>query len=628
MFVGNIDGGGASGGYPHCGTTANTSLIFPDPGGSVDQFNTNELSVRVGPTGQCTVSGTLTNYGSVGVQQTALRSNDSPSTSAAITVGTAPSVPIVGSTSAAPVSTSPPNIVSDTELGCTKNYTVQAGDTCASIANANSITVAQFLEWNSLINPGCTNIQLNTAYCIAGTDSGGTAATSAQNTATSTSSTIPGAATGCNKWYRVQPGDTCASIANANSITTEQILAWNSKINPGCTNILLNGTYCIAGTNSGGTNNAGTTAQATSALNTAIGVASTATTSPSSYATTVTSSEPVTASATEAPVVIVTVYKTVNPTNSATSAPDTTSTIISTTSSTISTSTGLSLANSASAVLGGGQESSSNSTPVGTGSETVQTGTCTANGNWNCIGGSRYQRCASGSWSTLQPVADGTACQPGQGQDLVYVANPAQPNREYNPPDLPDPYKHIPTPTPTPTLPPPPPTSTPASPLSPPSGSGSFLADTACTIEGQWNCIEGSSFQQCGSGFWSTTQSVAPGTICQPVGQSKDFTIKPAKPKRQTGLYNEGQSGTHKSAPNSKQTGSCPPAQEGLWNCIGGSSFQQCASGAWSDPQFVASGTTCQPVGLSSDLVVSLVTQPTKRAIRFSGEHLRMREAF
>jgi hypothetical protein len=69
MFVGNIDGGGASGGYPHCGTSANTNLIFPDPGASVDQFNTDELSVRVGQTGQCAGSdSTLTNYGSVGVQ--------------------------------------------------------------------------------------------------------------------------------------------------------------------------------------------------------------------------------------------------------------------------------------------------------------------------------------------------------------------------------------------------------------------------------------------------------------------------------------------------------------------------------------------------------------------------------
>ena len=40
-------------------------------------------------------------------------------------------------------------------------------------------------------------------------------------------------------------------------------------------------------------------------------------------------------------------------------------------------------------------------------------------------------------------------------------------------------------------------------------------------------------------------------------------------------------------------TGAC--TTEGMFNCIGGTSFQQCASGAWSVPMAVAAGTKCSP---------------------------------
>jgi murein DD-endopeptidase MepM/ murein hydrolase activator NlpD len=179
--------------------------------------------------------------------------------------------------------------------------------------------------------------------------------------------TVTDIVSGCTSNYTVQSGDTCESIAKANSITVAQFEAWNPTINPNCTNILLNATYCIAGSDSGGTtNNAGSSALAvTSALNTGTGVASTPTTSASSYATTTTVADTVTGS--EA---IVKVTKTVVMTSVATSATNTTSTIsttstiISTTSTTISTATASIPANSASAGLGGSQEASSNPTLV------------------------------------------------------------------------------------------------------------------------------------------------------------------------------------------------------------------------------------------------------------------------
>lgn len=44
----------------------------------------------------------------------------------------------------------------------------------------------------------------------------------------------------------------------------------------------------------------------------------------------------------------------------------------------------------------------------------------------------------------------------------------------------------------------------------------------ACTTEGTWNCLDGSSFQRCSSGLWSAVQQLAAGMECK-TGQSMDF---------------------------------------------------------------------------------------------------------
>lgn len=46
---------------------------------------------------------------------------------------------------------------------------------------------------------------------------------------------------------------------------------------------------------------------------------------------------------------------------------------------------------------------------------------CANEGEWNCITGSQFQRCASGAWSTVIPMAVGTTCEAGLSQNLVSV---------------------------------------------------------------------------------------------------------------------------------------------------------------------------------------------------------------
>ncbi|KAI0969772.1 hypothetical protein F4678DRAFT_153494 [Xylaria arbuscula] len=67
------------------------------------------------------------------------------------------------------------------------------------------------------------------------------------------------------------------------------------------------------------------------------------------------------------------------------------------------------------------------------------------------------------------------------------------------------------------------PTATPASGSGSSSGSAG-AAGTACTSEGMWNCIDGSSYQQCASGLWSAVMPMAAGTKCTP-GQSMNLNM-------------------------------------------------------------------------------------------------------
>ncbi|KAL7808847.1 glycoside hydrolase [Trichoderma aethiopicum] len=46
---------------------------------------------------------------------------------------------------------------------------------------------------------------------------------------------------------------------------------------------------------------------------------------------------------------------------------------------------------------------------------------CSSEGQWNCIGGNQFQRCASGAWSAVQGLASGTQCEAGQGDNLKMV---------------------------------------------------------------------------------------------------------------------------------------------------------------------------------------------------------------
>ncbi|KAK4121763.1 lytic polysaccharide monooxygenase [Parathielavia appendiculata] len=63
------------------------------------------------------------------------------------------------------------------------------------------------------------------------------------------------------------------------------------------------------------------------------------------------------------------------------------------------------------------------------------------------------------------------------------------------------------------------------------SATGGYPAGTACTSEGAWNCIGGTSFQRCASGTWSPVQAVAAGTTCK-AGESATLSVEAAASKK------------------------------------------------------------------------------------------------
>jgi hypothetical protein len=98
----------------------------------------------------------------------------------------------------------------------------------------------------------------------------------------------------------------------------------------------------------------------------------------------------------------------------------------------------------------------------------------------------------------------------------------------------------------------------------------------------------------------TTATATAPENTVQPVPAptstpSSTTTIPPTDPAATSTPSTSGSGGTTSGA----LSGPC--STEGTWNCIDGTSFQRCASGAWSAAQPVAAGTKCA-AGQSSDL--------------------------
>ncbi|TFK91429.1 carbohydrate-binding module family 50 protein [Polyporus arcularius HHB13444] len=151
---------------------------------------------------------------------------------------TSPSGPTTTTTTTTSAAPAPTNVANGTITeGCTTYYTIKSGDTCTVIETMFSISLSDFRTWNPevYVHSFRTNIVLGLAYCVSGPPP--------------TSSPIaPGTiTTGCDTYYTVKSGDTCAVMEDQFGITFDQIREWNIEIDSNCANIQPGLGYCVAG---------------------------------------------------------------------------------------------------------------------------------------------------------------------------------------------------------------------------------------------------------------------------------------------------------------------------------------------------------------------------------------------
>lgn len=128
---------------------------------------------------------------------------------------------------------------------CNRYHMIQSGDTCDAVASKNGITVSQLKSWNTEINDSCSNLWLDYYVCtgVAGATAPTTTTTSGPPEPT-VSPIMPGADANCDRYHKIQSGDTCDAVASKNGITVAQLKSWNTEINASCSNLWLDYYVC------------------------------------------------------------------------------------------------------------------------------------------------------------------------------------------------------------------------------------------------------------------------------------------------------------------------------------------------------------------------------------------------
>ncbi|KAL2813346.1 hypothetical protein BDW59DRAFT_167529 [Aspergillus cavernicola] len=141
-------------------------------------------------------------------------------------------------------------------IGNCTTHEVTSSDTCRGLAWKYGITITQFITWNSILNPTCSNLNVMVGYqaCVSypgnATDTTNPyATTGVAGTATAPAAVPtklgPDVNTRCGKYYVIKTGDYCQAIAMANSIEVNDFYFLNPDIDRNCTNLWLDYSYCV-----------------------------------------------------------------------------------------------------------------------------------------------------------------------------------------------------------------------------------------------------------------------------------------------------------------------------------------------------------------------------------------------
>jgi LysM repeat protein len=122
---------------------------------------------------------------------------------------------------------------------CKIFHFVEDGDNCGTMAEKYGISNADVIAWNGL-NSECTNLWQKTYACVGiiGGSTSPSPTSSAQpgNGVPTPAPVQPRIVKNCNKFYFVEPEETCDVINQKTGARVADIIAWNG-LNSGCSNI-------------------------------------------------------------------------------------------------------------------------------------------------------------------------------------------------------------------------------------------------------------------------------------------------------------------------------------------------------------------------------------------------------
>lgn len=137
---------------------------------------------------------------------------------------------------------------------CDKFYLVQSGDSCATVAAAAGVSLSAFYAWNPAVGTSCSSLDIGDYVCIG---IHGVVPTTSVTSATSGTTTMSGddistpspIQTGmsntCDKFYMVQPGDDCATVASTAAISMADFYAWNPAVGTSCSYLDVGDYVCV-----------------------------------------------------------------------------------------------------------------------------------------------------------------------------------------------------------------------------------------------------------------------------------------------------------------------------------------------------------------------------------------------
>ncbi|OKL56098.1 hypothetical protein UA08_08661 [Talaromyces atroroseus] len=133
---------------------------------------------------------------------------------------------------------------------CDKFYLVESGDECGTIASDEGITLDEFYDWNPAVGTNCSSLDLGYYVCVDVIGVTASATTTATTTTSGDGITTPtphqtGMVSDCDKFYLVQSGDNCYSIAEDNGISLDDFYDWNPAVGTGCASLDLGDYVCV-----------------------------------------------------------------------------------------------------------------------------------------------------------------------------------------------------------------------------------------------------------------------------------------------------------------------------------------------------------------------------------------------